>query len=480
MSRAEASDITETKKANVFILGFTGFKRNIALAILSVVLLIAACVMMCFSLTSLSVDVTAVELAAVYKYNIDDPIVLCGKQFYERRQVRKDNGVTADFSSVGDKPLFKEQISVLKKHVRLLPILPRYGAFYPVNIYPAGGEYFADNEYAENRTPYEYAGRKLFSRIIELDPQTGLADARLTPDPRLTKSCRLPENIGEIAVTDHIADKFMMFGYQNDANGETCAIEKLDDLIGKTIAGLTVVGIFCTTESKEEFKEKYDRKGDEFAELSVSGEHPVTYGFVCSGFYEGYTGREFDSFDVLYFPSGDMNEDTALFDEMNIVTEDISENDYTTEYFTTRAGIEIRTRFSAFSDATAAYRDKNKLSAIFYIGLVLAILGSALFAVYMGIVCKSRKKEFAMLYASGEKKRTVISACLVQCAVVAVSAIALSLIGTGVFCAVLNGKYFLPMFVMGIAPVASVIAAGAVAFTASFVASVVRVTNPQG
>ena len=119
--------------------------------------------------------------------------------------------------------------------------------------------------------------------IIILDPETGEKDASLSPDPRLTVACRLPQNDSEIAITDYTADMFMRLGYKDaDGDGTYYTINSPDELIGRTISGYTICGVYKTDEDKQKFKDRYDHDYNGPIYDNLSG------GVPFDPYYEGW------------------------------------------------------------------------------------------------------------------------------------------------------------------------------------------------
>ena len=75
----------------------------------------------------------------------------------------------------------------------------------------------------------------------------------LYPDRRLSKNIdnHLPETEEEIALTSYKADYYLNYGYRQEAGGSIQEISSLNELIGKTLSGRTICGIFETPEYKE-------------------------------------------------------------------------------------------------------------------------------------------------------------------------------------------------------------------------------------
>lgn len=94
--------------------------------------------------------------------------------------------------------------------------------------------------------------------VVELPRSIDYSAIGLTIDERFIDPtlCRYPESPTEIALTDYHFDIYQRYGYQTE-EGEAIEINTPDDLIGKTVHGVTVTGIFKTTESADKYKE-YD------------------------------------------------------------------------------------------------------------------------------------------------------------------------------------------------------------------------------
>lgn len=446
-----------------------------------------------FSLVCATADPVTAELKMAYDAGVKT-VILAGNSTRVHRHVY-DGGRLPTSVYVGEDTqyLVPEQIEILEDYSAIMPLLPE-----STDNKIDGQGYFAisdeDLSFAEKYNPYNFLGRyPPISRVIELDPVTGASDAALTPDPRLTVECRLPRTFDEIALTDFQADMFIRFGYKDaDGDGRTYAIEDPDDLIGKTIHGLTICGVYATGEDKEWFKRMYDfdNEGDfpepnkyssyvffedidNFVYTWMQGVHPMKYAFVCEGFYEHSEGREYYLYEVLYKLSGDISKDKEIFARLSYKRDQVSPGPGQTNIDTICYAAKPKTAYSGFSEATASVRDRYVIRLWASISLAAAFIGALLLMNYLRLGANARKRETSILRMLGVRRRDIGLICVVEGLAIALIVFVLSLLAIGVACIIVNMKFYLWMYVLGTIPIFAVLAVSiAVGALASAIAAI--------
>ncbi len=311
----KAASSRKTRKLSfwkILTMGFKGIGHRPARLIFSILFAVISFVSVGLSMVSATADQTAVLLNAAYQTGVHTIELNCCVTT-KTKKIYDDGGL----------PFFNESTlrSVLGRQEQQ-PEIEEYMAFMPLlepskvhfDDYGYLGKEWTEWSSVEIENPYNYYGKSLIETLVELDPSTGEADAVLTPDRRLTKGCRLPKDFTEIAITDYIADMFMRFGYCDKSGDETVyVINGPDDLIGKDLGGLTIVGVYETDNERNWLKENYDgvEETDDYIDTWMQGVHTMRYGFVCRGFQEDKEG--YDSFTrVLYRLSGDVAKDKEI------------------------------------------------------------------------------------------------------------------------------------------------------------------------
>ena len=77
---------------------------------------------------------------------------------------------------------------------------------------------------------------------MEIDEEANQKNGVLTKSELLSEEtmCRLPENYGEIALTDMQADYLYRYGYYNTENKEEVLFSSFDEIIGVHLFGVLV------------------------------------------------------------------------------------------------------------------------------------------------------------------------------------------------------------------------------------------------
>lgn len=438
--------------------GIKGIGHHPARLIFSILFAVISFVGVGLSMVSATADQTAVMLNAAYQTGVHTIELNCCVTTKTKR-VYDDGGL----------PFFNEFTlrSILGRQEQQ-PQIEKYMAFMPV--FEPSKTYFDDYGYlgkewtewssAEIENPYNYYGTSLVETLVELDSSTGETDAVLTPDRRLTKAYRLPKDYTEIAITDYIADMFMRFGYcDKKGDKRVYDINGPDDLIGKDLGGLTIVGVYETDDEKNWLQENYDGVGktDDYIDTWMQGAHAMRYGFVCRGFKEDKEGYNVFT-RVLYRLSGDVEKDKEILKsfEYEVKSEHYYENAKAHEYETCLYFFEVKTGMSGFTDKVDV---ENKSAVIRTIVALSLYVDIALILIHilirMGFLMKGVKepsKELERLMESGARKSDIGSICLVESLFIALIDFVITLIVTGVLCFALNVYVHLPLFTVGILP----------------------------
>ena len=257
----------------------------------------------------------------------------------------------------------------------------------------------------------------------------------------------------------------MRFGFV-DENGLTHEIKSPDELIGKTIDGMfTICGIYCTEEDKEELKQydhdeyTYEYVTNDYARRLLGGEHPVGYAFVREGYCAENCPQE-ATYARLYKLSGSVSKDKKLIEEISYsyYEEWLPEENlgsYTRLDYTISAT--YRTRYAGFAEASEFFRDESFLAVATGVSICFAIFSALLMMSFLSTNMEARKHELGILRALGARTCDVVKICMTESLAIACIDFILTLILTGIACLVLNIRYSLWLFNIGIIPFASLI-----------------------
>lgn len=482
---------TESKEEKPFtpkLQGKLTFKRILTMGIskvvrhkvrlaFSVILAVISFTLFTFATVSATADTLTAELNAAYKAGANT-VVLQGVLSEKTKHVNGDGNRSpsaiheSESSMTGD--ITEEQAKKLEKLTPLMPVFTLSECNF--DDYGHLGRLRDDLSFAEKYNPYNYYGFSMLTELVELNPETGESDAGLTPDRRLTSECRLPQNFFEIAITDFIADMFIRFGYIDKyGDKQLYTINSPDDLIGKEICGLTICGVYETDNDRAWLKENYDfdnssvcppdanrfsddmfiKQIDNYIYPWLKGQHAMKYGFVCNGFKNKRTGKDYKTYNkVLFRLSGDINKDKAILKELEYVEKFESRNDNinSTIYMTISHSVRIRTGMSGFVDKVTFVNDKAIVDIFIYLSIGLAFFSALLMMNFLTAEMSARKKEIGILRALGAGKADVGLICLTESLFIAVINFIVTLIATGIICLVINLNIYLPLFIIGVIP----------------------------
>lgn len=441
-------------------MGLAGLRCKPFRMVLSIILAVIAFTFACFATVSATTDVMAAELKTSYKNGVKTAVIVA-------------NSICNSYTKYSDGFIsFNEFEYTLNLEEEQVKRLSEMEDCTVMNIVPSwelpsdiGRNNLGSMSSPEFYNPYNYLTKGGFQRVVELDPETGEEDACLTPDPRLTVECRLPQDFTEIAITDYWADMYMRFGFV-DEDGITREIKSPDELIGKTIDGMfTICGIYCTEEDKEELKQydhdeyTYEYVTNDYARQLLGGEHPMGYAFVRDGYCEEYCPQE-ATFARLYKLSGSVSKDKKLIEEISYsYYEEWLPEEYLGSYkrLDYSASATYRTRYAGFAEASEFFRDESFLAVATGVSICFAIFSALLMMSFLSTNMEARKHELGILRALGARTCDVVKICMTESLAIACIDFILTLILTGIACLVLNIRYSLWLFNIGIIPFASLI-----------------------
>ena len=411
-----------------FLMGLAGLKSNILRLVLSIVLCVISFAGFGFSLTALNADNYSAELASMSSKNMHCAILKSENKKYERT----NNNLLVEVR----KPFTRFQLDTIAE----------YGNGAPVKITENEDSVMAylgitgDEGESEELNSLYYNIMFSESGLIELNPETGLKDAKLKADRRFKNKelCRLPENKDEIAITDLHADAFIEFGYLGDDDETICKINTPDDLIGKKIGFKTICGVFSTEIDKEYFYENRDKvaltEEDSYMRKYFSGaaKSIITYSFGYCGEFE----YESEVSDVLIRINGSASETKKFFKKLGYEDGELT------------CGVNIVTVFSAFLLEESVMDIISKAGIIS--SVVLVITSVLILMNFLSVNFQYRQRTLGILRALGASKTDITAVCLWESFIITAINFVLSLIIILTVCLCVNHAMFVSVFNFGI------------------------------
>lgn len=288
-----------------------------------------------------------------------------------------------------------------------------------------------------------------YDSYYEVNPQTGEKDLNLTVDARFQDKslCRLPNDYNEMAITDFTFDVYQRWGYLSD-DGEFSEISTPDDLIGKTIGGLEVCGVY-STEIDLDFLRTYDKDYYGLTEREIALgqgyelEEPAHSYFVSNSIIyhfflrEGFTKTNKGSIsdiggDYAVKLSGDFNKDYKLLSALDSKDGDT--------LFELESYVTILVTSATLWSKPDTLHYTTTATIIFAVFSVLMILNSLLTSI------DHRKRELGVLRAVGAGAKDLIKICFAESMVSAGLSFILGTLGTIVLCHVANVYYYISIF----------------------------------
>jgi hypothetical protein len=409
------------------------------------VLAVAAFSFIGFSLTVTTSDTVVAELKKCYSDGISVVVLKPNSEKYssykgEYLEVRAftDTQIATYEEITGDKV-----ISVMLRNESIYN--PDQFVNSPANYYDIS------DQLSDTTSAYDYLLCRSFDGVSEIYADTTENDLCITPDPRLsaTTECRLPSNIYEIAITDLKADFYMQYGYLTDG-GETLEIDKPDDLIGKSLDGLTIVGVYSTAEDTEDLKQiTRGAYGERKFSYYIDGYHIANFAFVYNGYQSNSSTYNNSSiYNIYYKLSGDISIDKSLIGKMT----------YKVPYDNSKLKMNtysacIRSLYSGFNNAAQNYLAEEVIWVAYVVVGIFTLMSLLLTVNFLLVGHEERKREFGEL---GVKTSDIVAICLSEGLIIAFIEFVVSLIAVGIISAILNSYFFIPVFFMGVIPILSV------------------------
>lgn len=472
-SKYESIDFNKKNKGhlsfiNILKFALSGFKVKKFRLILSSLLCFISTFIFGVSMVGYNVDLLSAELNEAYKNGVSDVLI---KNYEKSSSVFTfDDGrplIVQQFdewdSNFTDK---QEEILQSNKNMRkcydLTSLIDQQQfGFGDLNINVDGKNY-----------PSGYYGMQKFSTAIEIDPSDIDSTKDYKQDPRLTKTCSLPQSYDEIAITDYQADAFLNKGYRDVKDmSEVIEIKTVDDLIGKTIYGLKICGVYSTCEKKEKYLKDMNVDMFNIYQLNINqlsekqknylalknGTHMFNCLILKKGFVETFKYSNL-IIDYIYKLSNNKFKDKSFLKKFNYTEKSKSKEGHQTSSYTNDYSIKIRSEVSGYGDKTSSYRDDQILNILLYFAIGFSIFTFLLFILFFTGSLDYRRKEFGIILAMGGKKTEIFKISLLQSILSAAIPFVITIISLLILCIDLNTRFNFGLYYISIIPLISIIA----------------------
>lgn len=263
--------------------------------------------------TAYANDLQTITLNAVYDFTLIN---------------KHDKGYISRSTHSYDDTYEEEQISRLKHKGGVFFRAIRYDDYKCSELFDKCNSH-SQGVFNKEQGKYEGVYKKnIFRRFVIVDKIDAETENNLCIKKQ-TETSRLPNSDGEIAITDFQASIYIKYGfYDFDVSGSKIEIKSYEDMIGKSVGGLTVVGVYSTEDSPEWIKyciSVEDKTGDVdrladpnmnfYKNLYSGNDNGATTGFLSADFASKSSGKM-----LLYKLSGNFSKDKKLINSMNYHT----------------------------------------------------------------------------------------------------------------------------------------------------------------
>ena len=438
--------------ARVLTMGLTGFRKKTVRLVLSIILAVFSLTIFVFAVSAMNADVILSELKTSYDNGAQTVTLTAYVQY--TATVEYSNGRSFKREDEHDYIFSEEQLATLQEQTTIYPILEMEKG-------STAGEYLDKDDLTINQrlNPYIYFSASFIPRYVVVDKNTAAEDLGFSA---ITENSRLPQTSDEIAITDYHADLFMRFGYRGGQDGAVQQIDSAEDLIGKTIYGRTIVGVYSTEESLAWLKQ-YDKDFDgiylenysDAAYIDVDGyfydwsrgDHMIKTALIGS---EGLEMTEISK--VLYRLTGNAGNDKKLIESIFYHDNTVEKTETMTYYYSRDNSVQVSSAYSGFTAAAWMFTDEMFLTPALIIGIVVAIFSALLLMNFLLVTTEARKREIGILRALGAGKMDTINICLAESAIIGIADFVLSLIAGSIACLIINRIFRFYLFSIGILP----------------------------
>ena len=438
--------------ARVLTMGLTGFRKKTVRLVLSIILAVFSLTIFVFAVSAMNADVILSELKTSYDNGARTVTLTAYAQLIEKVEYIKGDSFEREdeYNSIFN----QEQINTLSAQTNIYPI-------FEMPLGRTADEYLDKDDLTNNQrlNPYIYFSASFIPRYVVVDENTAAEDLGFSA---ITENSRLPQTSDEIAITDYHADLFMRFGYRDGQEGAVQQIDSAEDLIGKTIYGRTIVGVYSTEESLAWLKQ-YDKDFDgvyldnysDNAYIDVDGyfydwsrgDHMIKTALIGS---EGLEMTEISK--VLYRLTGNAGNDKKLIESIFYHDNTVEKTETMTYYYSRDNSVQVSSAYSGFTAAAWMFTDELFMMPALIIGIVVAIFSALLLMNFLLVTTEARKREIGILRALGAGKMDTINICLAESAIIGIADFVLSLIAGSIACLIINRIFRFYLFSIGILP----------------------------
>ncbi len=438
--------LTHLPVQRIVTLGLAGFKNKTVRLALSVILAVIALTVFVFAASAIYTDTSMAALKTAYSkgactVTINPTGTYEGwDYYYGNRKTQHSSGTVSSYK------FSKDQVDILESTTSVYPCIVNSAGH-------TGSEYVGNYNLTQSvrLNPYIYFSAGLISRCVVINSQSNLEDIEFSP---ATSDSRLPQSTDEIAITDYQADIFTRLGYLDyDEEGEDAELQLIDewsDMIGKSLFGRTVVGIYSTEESLDWFKQ-YDKdfdgvyiKGysdDFFVGQDISrwmeGDHMMKTAVIYS---EDEWADNYSAF--IYRLTGSASHDRKVIKSLDYDKLTSEETKVSTEYSYRHYSAYITTAYTGYAELTSNVVSVLKMDAFkevcLIVGIVLAVFSALLLMNFLLASTESRKKDIGILRSLGASRMDTVCVCAAQSVMVALLDFILAIIFGAVACLVIN------------------------------------------
>ncbi|MBR6226444.1 MAG: ATP-binding cassette domain-containing protein [Bacilli bacterium] len=271
-----------------------------------------------------------------------------------------------------------------------------------------------------SESPYARFLFTSYDYVMEIDEEANQKNGVLTKSELLSEEtmCRLPENYGEIALTDMQADYLYRYGYYNTENKEEVLFSSFDEIIGQKIDGLSITGIFKTEENimdwfaLDDLTPGKNKDADSKEMRLAAGYSPGKYLIAKPGFSRD-RGKQ-PTLAMLRL-SGNLKNELALRSSLSYDSADAHYSCY------------LAGRYSGFSSRIQIISDFAKV-VIFGVITCFVVIEMILSLNFFHTNIKEMERELGIMKALGAKKSTTITTIFTQGFIIAAIEFILSLV----------------------------------------------------
>ncbi len=319
-------------------------------------------------------------------------------------------------------------------------IIKQYNGFENINVYQSlfdDSKYY--NSYSLNTHPYKYLLGTSFSQVMEIPTDFDLSKIGVIKDPRLdnSTSCRMPEAINEIAISDLQADKLLKQGYIADYEHSPTTFENINEIVGSYLGEFLITGIYQTCDSKDLFSDYADSKVNDEIMLLARGTYFSKTTFMLKGSMEtiyknAYPEEELTDHSNEYLPSMSLikTKNKSEMKKLCNALENANEESH----------IAINCKYNHIIEKTSFLRNSLGKRILWIATGVTAAFAFVSMSFMFFVEFDIKKKELGIISTLGAPRNYICKLLLIESLVVGSISLVLSLISITLFSAIINAK----------------------------------------